>query len=70
MGSLSPQYGRLWKGIKMTNSQLGELIPLLMNYREMLEQANARAWSIGGRESAKLREFYSSELKKLNEVLE
>jgi len=52
------------------NTRLGELIPLLMNYREMLEQANARAWSIGGRESAKLREFYSSELKKLDEVLE
>jgi hypothetical protein len=51
-------------------TRLGELIPLLMNYREMLEQANARAWSIGGRESAKLREFYSSELKKLDEVLE
>ena len=52
------------------NTRLGELIPLLMNYREMLEQANARAWSIGGRESAKLREFYGSELEKLDEVLE
>ena len=52
------------------NTRLGELIPLLMNYREMLEQANAKAWSIGGRESAKLRAFYSSELKKLEEVLE
>ena len=52
------------------NTRLGELIPLLMNYREMLEQANARAWSIGGRESAKLREFYKTELEKLDEVLE
>jgi hypothetical protein len=55
----------------MTEKQFTDrTIELLMNYREMLEQANARAWSIGGRESAKLREFYKEEMKKLDEVLE